>query len=345
MKYKKIKKYLIRVIFPPIIIYQKFLLKKRIGKDSSDVKDEWDGRNIDSKDLRKDFLETEFLDKDVRISFILPSRARGNHTFALNKLLESIIKNASDIKACEVVVVVDKDDNLGRFAKLKNEYKSKIRLKIIISDIRYSYIDFHKYFGIGIDHSSKYTKMLNMSSDDMTVEKKGFDLILLDIDKKFKDNLYIIHSIEFSKIQLFGKNHKSNIEIDHMYKTMFYVMTTNGIASSYFPFVSKGIYDVGKELESNKEIEGKGWSYIANSNYDWYTSMIGDAMSCNGMEDRIFSSDIIRRDLTTVADYHVKIDKYGFRPNQYLFQVIFEKSTIAHIKKIALSIKEKKIKT
>ncbi len=274
----------------------------------------------------------------VKISFVLPSRIKGNETFGLNNLITSIIDNAYNSKSIEVIVVIDNDDDLYQYQIIKDKFNQYLTIKVIVSSVRYSYIDFHKYFAIGIDNASPSSKMLNMSSDDMIIRQKHFDKTLLDIDKKYPDNFYIIHSQEVSKNKLFGKNHDKKIEIDARYNMFFYLFATQGVAYSFFPFVSKSIFDVGKDLESHSLIKNKNWRYIANCNYDWYTGMISNLMMQSGLQNRVFFSNMISRNMKTVADYHVKKDEFGFIENQYLFQIFFEKSTIEHLELIVSEI-------
>lgn len=346
MKEKKIRKNLrrlLRVVFPPLLVYDKFLRKKidLLNSQKHDHKSVVAINKLGIENIKRKLLESCFSSKEVKISFLVPSRIKGNVTFNLKKLLDSIIDNASDVSLVEVLVIVDKDDYLDQYLELKNQYKNKINFKIFVSEIRHGYLKLHKYWKIGMDNISPQSKMFNLCTDDMYIEKKFFDKDLLDVDKKFSDNFYIIHTQIVDKTRLFGKNHNSQIDIDPNHRSMFYVMSTGGNPQSFFPFCSRKILDIGKELitlSSNPD----EWSYILNSYAgDWYISYLGDLMSKNDMDSRIFYKNIISRNMTTVADHHVKVDEFGFRPNQYLFQVFFEKSTISHLERIVSQIKQR----
>lgn len=293
-----------------------------------------------------DFLsKSNFKDEDVRISFVIPSRIKNNPTFNLKGLLDSCIEYADDIKRCEFLIIVDIDDDLHRYVELKKDYANKVRLKILISKKRYSFFHLHKYWKIGFENMSNYSKMYNLCSDDMRMNQKGFDSIVLDIDAKYSDNVYIIHTTKFDGKKLFGRNYHLNTDIIHDdYRMIFFLMSTDGVAASYYPFVARSFYQEAQKLQEEGIVHEKDdWAYIANCYAaDWYSSILGDYISALGLTNRVFYLDnFTARNMQTTSDHHVKRDEYGFEEYRYLIQKFFEKSTINHMRRIALAVSKR----
>ena len=291
-------------------------------------------------EIKKFLKNSKFSEIDISISFIMPSRAKNNPTFAPSKLLDSYLINCSNAGKSEFIIVIDEDDDIEKFIDLKQAYADKLPLKIIISKERYSYYNFHKYWKIAFKHMSPYSKMFCSCSDDIVIDKIGFDDELMKIDQKFGDNVYIIHTMQLDRKKLFGRNYQSNIEIHNDYKTLFHVFATDGIPTSYYPFVSRAFYEEGKKLQDSGLV-GDDWVYILNCySSDWYASILGDFISELGLEKRVtYFDNFIVRDITTISDHHVKYDEYGFREYMYLFQTVFARSTINHLRLIAKNIK------
>ena len=329
----------------------KFLLKKEI---ISNYRNYNQFTNLESRNFRKykhlssnekTFLSSGFINNNPKISFVASSRYRGNEeNHNLNKFIKSLLKNSYDINNIELLIALDKDDDIDYFIKIKKHYLVDINIKFFISNKNFGYKGLHLYDKFLFTQIAPSSKMIADFSDDCHINKKNWDRYLLKIDQKIKDNIYFIHTEDFNLQKYIGPLDDNITKMIWSFKSI--------APSSYFPIFSRKVLEIAtnclKNLDSH---QAELWSPIANSYIcDCYVDILSRLVQANTESKRIFSEKIIsinkqigrKNQSSDNISFHKNIglcwDKTGLNTNDQAFLKLSEQTTLNHLKFISNEI-------
>lgn len=275
--------------------------------------------------------DTNYDLKKIKISFACSMRYIGNTDSNPNKFFKSLVDETENLEIVEVLIAIDSDDDIGYFINLINLYKDKIHSKLIIVNKKFGYQGLHLYDKILYKNVSPYTKMICDFSDDCRIVKKSWDIYLLKIDKKYEDNIYIIHSSK-------SKYRKTNIDYSKISIDFFIYLYSVVGPASYFPIFSKKILDIANE--SLLKIEDKkiadNWSPVANNfMVDCCVDMIGNYIKLLSGINRVEFVNFLQINIQDTCN-----EKVGFKldSRDKGFSVLSHRDTLDHFKTIAEDI-------
>ncbi len=277
------------------------------------------------------FYDTNYDLKKIKISFACSMRHLGNTDSNPDKFFKSLIEETKNLDAVEVLIAIDSDDDIRFFINLINLYKDKIHSKLIVVNKKFGYNGLHLYDKILYKNISPYTKMICDFSDDCRIVKKSWDIDLLKIDRKYEDNIYIIHSSK-------SKYRKTNIDYTKISIDFFIYLYSVVGPASYFPIFSKKILDIANE--SLLKIEDKkiadNWSPVANNfMVDCCIDMIGNYIRLISEIDRVEYVNFLQINIQDTEDQKVSF-KLDSRDKG--FSVLSHRDTLNHFKTIAEDI-------
>ncbi|NQY42829.1 MAG: hypothetical protein HRT87_05770 [Legionellales bacterium] len=141
-----------------------------------------------------EFLANAHVSRNAKISFVGSTLFRGNEAdHNLPAVFDSLIKNTSNLDDIEILIAIDIDDDISYYVNIKRKYCKQIKnIRIFISPQKYGYIKLHLYDKCLYPKISPSSKMIADFSDDFQIVMKNWDRYVLQIDKKYKDNIYFM---------------------------------------------------------------------------------------------------------------------------------------------------------
>ncbi|HVE43988.1 MAG TPA: hypothetical protein VNC84_02480 [Gammaproteobacteria bacterium] len=264
----------------------------------------------------------------IQITFYGASRRCDNKNSKFESFLQSVAENVKNASVVEVLVAIDPDDDIDFYQALEKRYAA-LSLRVIVSPVRYGYLNLHKYYQDLYQIAAKTTRILCGYSDDCHITMKHFDQKILEIDKEYKDNIYFIHTRNTHREKYLG-------DVSKNMRLLFWVQQAKEPAS-YYPYFSKGVLD-SAQAYANKYDTKKEWCPIANSwIVDCYLDILSIYMKKFGV-DRIYYLDNlakINEDNTTVP-HHRPYQEFGLSPNNIGFIKMLSNETQDYLEKLAI---------
>lgn len=276
----------------------------------------------------------------VRISLVGASRCLGNPNHRLAAFLDSVVLNAKDAASVEVLVAIDPDDDVSHFLGLKNLYKSKLNLRIVVGPRRFGYEGLHHYEGLLFDHMAAASRMAFIFADDCIITRGHFDRDLLDVDRRHKsDNIYFVHTNSSNRGPVLGDTAEEPLRL-------LWMLQAHG-PHSHFPVVSKGVIRCAREaLEALPAGERRRWSPLANAwRSDCYLDVLSTYVKAAGA-DRIHVLPMITVGYANVPAPHQNTpDRFGLSASNRAFVTLLATGTQDHLKAVAGQVAERVART
>ncbi|HVE43986.1 MAG TPA: hypothetical protein VNC84_02470 [Gammaproteobacteria bacterium] len=261
-------------------------------------------------------------DDSIKISFYASARKSQNPNCRLEIFLKSLTQNAANIGQIEVLLAIDRDDDLDYFHALYQSYRSQLRFKIHVSPIRHGYQKLHLYDKDLFTLIAPHTRMLCDYSDDCFISLKHFDRALLGIDAQYSDNIYFIHTRNTNRHEYLGDVSKNML-------LLFWVQQAKEPAS-YFPIFSKKVLDIAQAY-ADKHDTHQEWSPLCNAWIcDCYIDIIGEYVKHFGA-DRIHYIDLIIMNPYARKASHHRHNAAGLSPNNLAFIKMLDQTTISYL--------------
>ena len=293
------------------------------------------------------FLEKSFSKRprDVKISFAASTLYSSNENHDLEGFFNSLIKYTNNLDNIEVIIAVDKDDDILYYIKLKKKFCDKIKnIRVYISQKKYGYSGLHLYDKFLYKKISDSSKMIADFSDDCKIINQDWDKFLLEIDESIADNIYFVHTINLDIEKYVGPFS------DNIPKMLWSFKAIS--PTSYFPIFSRGVLNVAYEcLDELSAKEQLNWSPIANSYIcDCYIDLLSQLLQSKTSKTRVFSENIIaineQKHRAEQVKNTIKFDddiklcwgKTGLSPNDLAFIELTKKETISHLQLIASTL-------
>lgn len=137
---------------------------------------------------------------NVRLTFTVASRRLGNRDSNLARLLESLILLAKRPETCEVLVKIDEDDDLLHFLRVKQRFRSKIRIRIFVTPRLRGYADAHIFAEHLIRNALPCAKTWMVLTDDGVFVCPNWDEVLFAAIDAFPSEYYIGGELPFEDI-------------------------------------------------------------------------------------------------------------------------------------------------
>jgi len=235
----------------------------------------------------KELEESIFGQDDIKITFAAAIRYIGNINCRLPLFLNSIIENTDDLKRVEVLLMIDSDDDIEYFLRIKRQYGNRFRLCIYVSPQRFGYEKLHLYDKILFKKIAPKTLMIGDYSDDVRITRRGYDTQLIEIDNRFPDKIYFIHTRHTNRDEFLGDVSKETYRL-------YWMMQAHG-PLSFFPIFSRRVLEVMEDaLQELPEAERANWSPFANAWIcDCYIDAISTMLRAKGY-NRILQVDMMR---------------------------------------------------
>jgi hypothetical protein len=263
-----------------------------------------------------------------KITFYGASRKNGNDNSKMESFLDSVIEHADVLQQIEVLVAIDKDDDVAYFQNLAIRYADRLTIKPIVSEVRHGYLNLHLYYKALFKHAAETTRVLCGFSDDCRIMLKGFDSKILKIDEKYSDNIYFIHTRNTHREKYLG-------DVTENLYLLYWVQQAKEPAS-YFPYFSKGVLDAASTFAVANDTKNE-WCPVANSwIIDCYIDAISVMMKKIGV-DRIHylhNLAVINHDQVT-APHQRPPHVYGLSPNNLGFIKMLDMNTQRYMHSLA----------
>lgn len=287
---------------------------------------------LSKEEVIRELEESHFSQDDIKISYIASIRYIDNANSRLHKFLESVIENADDVKRVEVLMAIDIDDDIEYFLRIKRIYGNRMRLCIFISPERYGYERLHMYDKLLFRKISPKTLMIGDYSDDVTITCKGFDTKLLEIDSRYPDKIYFVHTRRNKRAEYLGDVSKE------VYR-LYWSMQVKG-PYSFVPVISRRILELAyKAMETLPPAEQENWSPFCNASiYDCYIDTISSMMIAKVLNghDRIAVLNMMKvNHYNLFAPHQHKLDKHNLSPTDRAIIDMLGVATLKHLDTIA----------
>lgn len=250
-------------------------------------------------------------EKNVRISFYCASRKKNNPNCHMELFLQSLLEKAHELSLIEVLIAIDKDDQIDYFYRLKKIYGGSFIIKIIVSPTRYGYTNLHLYDKELFKHISPHTKMLCDFSDDCMITRKNFDQELLRIDASHPDNIYFIHTRDIKREDYLH-------DVTQEMLVLFWSLQAREPAS-FFPIFSKHVLDIAQQYAEIHDTDNE-WSPLCNT---WICDCYIDILSIYVKKygcDRIHNLDMIYMNPNKIPSPHQRTNnQYKLTANNLAF--------------------------
>lgn len=287
---------------------------------------------LNKDEIIRELEESHFSQDDIKISYIASIRYIDNANSRLHRFLESILSHADDLKRIEVLLAVDVDDDIEYFLRLKRMYGNRFRMCIFISPERYGYEKLHMYDKLLFRKISPKTLMIGDYSDDVTITCQGFDSKLLEIDRRYPDKIYFVHTRKTKRAAFLGDVSKETYRL-------YWCMQAQG-PYSFVPVISRRILELAYEAqETLPPEEQKNWSPFCNASiYDCYIDAISSMMIAKIPDghERIVALDMMRvNPYNLFAPHQHNRDQYNLSPTDRAIIDMLGTDTLSHLDTIA----------
>jgi hypothetical protein len=134
-------------------------------------------------------------DDTTRISLVGASRRLNNPNNTLHLLLESLLEFTRDPSCIEVVLRIDRDDDLLYYYDLKRRYDSHIRLLFPVGPQKRGYRGLHTLVASTLDHIAPSSRIVLGCTDDSVIARKDWDISFLEVLQDFPDEIFFINTL------------------------------------------------------------------------------------------------------------------------------------------------------
>ncbi len=313
----------------PVAFDKRGYKQKRAYKRRKDIQRAYRGKAADIDALLKYNVDGW---NNSEILFGFSSRFKENFSCVINESFKAVFENADFPEKLGFSIVVDKDDDLAFYNDFLAKNKDK-NIRFFLSDKRYGVEGLHKYDKIIFDNLPKKCSIFFDFSDDAIVKQKGFDSYIFDVQKKFDDNIFIIHTrddLYKSYLPDFSEN-----------KMLIPWIQKAGSPASLFPIISRRIIEIAKDVIKELDIEGSEWSPLADTwIYDCYIDYIAYEMKAAGLRDRVFYSDMVKR-MTRFDKFNAHntlYDQHGMNKSDRAFIKMYSNDSLKVLDKICEKI-------
>jgi hypothetical protein len=282
-------------------------------------------------------LERNIHGDSQEVSFVGKSRFLNSHTFNLERVIKDILEQCTNPANAELIIVVDKDDDLSVFAKIKQKYEKQLKIIFPISPVRHGYSNMHRYDKICYNYISKNSKVCVVTCDDVRIVMDDVDSELLKIYNQYPDEIFYICP-DNKSIFNFREHYISLYGVDEIVSLYGMYFFNHGVLSAYPCFGTRLIkicQEVLDRADYLSEEEKSEWSPLGNSSFnDLQIDMIFSKLKLSG-----FNRLVYRNVLESYRPYvRVKINdkknKFGLHAGHINMLRNFNSKTILHIDNI-----------
>lgn len=208
-------------------------------------------RNLDKSDriavLNELHAPSNSLDH-VTISLIGASRKLGNTNHRLERFFESICRTTTDLDRIEVVLRIDRDDDLLHYLDLKRKYGSIFCIRFLAGDRKKGYVGLHHLVSETLDYLAPSSQLVFGFADDCVLSRKGWDDAFTEALNQYPDNIVFINTLR-------------EYEIPYSDPHLFFWLLWCGGPPSLFSAVGRNVLELTAKVARNHD----GWSAYGNS--------------------------------------------------------------------------------
>ena len=182
------------------------------------------------------------------ITLTLASRHLGHKYNRLDGFLRSFLEMTEDLQQVEILIKIDKDDDLIFFHKIKRKYQAKLNLFFLLSDRGKGYGEVFRYHVSLLPWRSPSSRIWVLQSDDALFVLPKWDNRLLTALADYPHDHFICTDCPFEEaISIIGPNPKTPVPV-------------YWVRGDLFPVVGSGI------LRCTEKIAQKhaGWTSLGN---------------------------------------------------------------------------------
>lgn len=184
----------------------------------------------------------------ITISLVGASRKVGNPNHRLDRFFDSLCRTATDLDRIEVILRIDRDDDLLHYLDVKQRYGTLFNIRFVHGERKKGYVGLHQLVSETLDHLAPGSKLVFGFADDCVLSRQGWDSEFVRVLDEYPDNIIFINTL---------RDYMLPYEDPHLF---FWILWCGG-PPSLFTAVGR------KALELTAEVARRhhGWTAYGNS--------------------------------------------------------------------------------